>query len=123
MNEEPEPVRGDIDLKSRSLASSNAGRNCFERIVHGDIFTRKDVVDFAGVPASRLGSWLTKKLIHLRDESAPTSALRNWNLCELLQVKIFDVFCDDGNVRPEAVASASSVAADLIVTDVLGFGI
>jgi hypothetical protein len=117
------PVQGDLDLKSRSLASSVPGRSCFERIVHGAIFTRKDVMDFAGVPASRLDSWLTKRLIHHRDEATPSSAPRNWSLYEFLQVKILDVFCNDGNVRPESVATASSLAADVIVADVSGFGV
>ena len=118
-----EPVRVDIDLPSSYLPSKSPGRVCFERIVHGPIFTRKDVVDFAGVPAARLDSWLTKKLIHLRDEPEPALALSNWSLYELLQVKILDEFCYRAKTSPESAASASSLAADVIVTDVTGFGV
>jgi hypothetical protein len=117
-----EPVRGDINLPRRALPTTSPGRVCFEKIVHGPIFTRKDVMDFAGVPAARLDSWLKKRLIHFRNESQEGSARRNWNLYEFLQVKILDVFCGDGNVSPESVNNAASVAADVIVTDVLGFG-
>jgi len=122
-NANDEPVRVDTDLPSKSLPTKSPGRVCFERIVYGPIFTRKDVMDFAGVPAARLDSWLKKRLIHLRNESEESSAPRNWNLYEFLQVKILDVFCGNGNVRPESLNSAASVAADLIVTDILGFGV
>jgi len=116
-------ARVDIDLASRSLPTTSQGRVCFERIVHAAIFTRKDVIDFAGVPAARLDSWVKKKLIHFRTELEEGAAPRNWNLYELLQVKILDVFCGDGNVRPASVNDAASAAADLIVADVLGFGV
>jgi hypothetical protein len=118
-----EPIRVDVDLKSRSLATNSPGRICFERIVQGAIFTKKGAMDFTGVPTSRLNSWMTKRLIHLRAESDPGSVPPNWSLYELLQVKILDLFCYQATTSPESVAPAASVAAGVIVTDVLGFGV
>ncbi|MEO8596702.1 MAG: hypothetical protein ABI759_25510 [Candidatus Solibacter sp.] len=106
-----------------TLPAKSPGRDCFERIVRARVFTRREVMDFAGVPADRLDSWLTDKLIDIRREPALGSAPANWSLYEFLQVKILEVFCDDGNVRAESVNIAASAAANLIVNDVFGLGV
>jgi hypothetical protein len=70
--------------------------------VHGPIFTRKDVLDFCGVAAARLDSWIKMDLIHFRNKADRGSAPDGWSLYELLQVRIFDVFCGENNIRPES---------------------
>jgi hypothetical protein len=114
------PAGGDL----QNGPAKTSGRACFERIVHGPVFTRKDVLDFCSVPAATLDCWIRKNLIHFRKQPSAGSAQDGgWGLYELLQAKIFDVFCDGKNIRPESLNYAASAAADLVVTDALGFGV